>query len=108
MKKFILLLLVAGCGAPPDPRVAGVLALTGDVANGETLFMTTQKCTECHGKAGRGGFGPDLGSADVHGTAKDELADTLLQGRWFMPAFKAKVTDQEAADLLAFMDTLGR
>jgi mono/diheme cytochrome c family protein len=99
--------MLSACGGPPDPRVETTLALTGDATSGEALF-TSQKCTDCHGKAGRGGFGVDLGSDDVHTTPKDELANTVLVGRLFMPAFKAKVTDQELADLLAFIDTLGR
>jgi len=99
--------VIAACGGPPDARVDGVLALTGDATSGEALF-TSQKCTDCHGKAGRGGFGVDLGSDDVHTTPKDELANTVLVGRWFMPSFKAKLSDQQVADLLAFIDTLGR
>jgi mono/diheme cytochrome c family protein len=100
-------MLLCGCGGPPDPRVEGIVSLTGSSVAGETVF-TSQKCGDCHGKAGRGGFGPDLGSGDVHATPKDELANTLLQGRLFMPSFKAKLSDQDVADVLAFVDTLGR
>lgn len=99
-------LCLTACG-PQDPRVAGVVALTGSAAAGEQLFAS-QKCDDCHGKAGRGGFGSDLGSADAHRASQDELANVILDGRWFMPSFKAKLSDQDVADLLAFVDTIGR
>ena len=97
---------VTACG-PEDSRVAGIVALTGSATTGEQLYAS-RKCTDCHGKAGRGGFGSDLGSAETHKASKDELANVILDGRWFMPSFKAKLSDQDVADLLAFVDTIGR
>jgi mono/diheme cytochrome c family protein len=102
---FFVAVLLAGCGVP-DARTPGIILLTGKAVTGSELFVS-QKCTDCHGKAGRGGFGPDLGSKDVKTTAHEELANTILSGRWFMPAFGHKLQDQDVADLLAFIDTLG-
>jgi mono/diheme cytochrome c family protein len=98
---------LVACGAPPDPRATTITALTGSAAAGEALY-TAQKCGDCHGKQGRGGFGVDLGSADVHSTSKDDLASTIVGGYWFMPSFRSKLSDQDVADLLAFIDTFGR
>jgi mono/diheme cytochrome c family protein len=98
---------LVACGAPPDPRATGITALTGSATAGEALYVT-HKCGDCHGKQGRGGFGVDLGTEDVHTTPKDELASTIVGGYWFMPSFRNKLTDQDVADVLAFIDTFGR
>lgn len=104
---WVCSVVLAACAGPNDARVEPIIALTGDATNGRALYVS-KKCNDCHGENGRGGFGVDLGSEDVHGTDKDELANTILVGYWFMPAFRSKLTDQEVADLLAYLDTVGR
>ena len=84
----------ASTGGPYD----GILALTGDEANGETVYLST--CSGCHAADGTGGTGPSLvEKASEHGD--EGLLDIVFNGTGSMPGFSP--ADQDAADLLAYI-----
>ncbi len=119
----VLALAVAACGgdSSSDPAdVAPVVAGPGDAAKGKQLFSTT--CVSCHGEAGVGidGLGkPMPGSAFITDTADNDLATFIKIGRRTddpdnttgvdMPAKggNSALTDQDLADLVAYIRTLG-
>jgi len=83
----------------------------GDANNGLTLFL--RNCAGCHGMSGRGGIAPEIGNPVFQRAATDEfIVRTIRNGRagTAMPAFQRAeapaLTDQEIADVLAFVRTL--
>ena len=73
-------------------------SLVGDEANGEILF--DGNCAGCHGAAADGGSGPSLLGED-----DDDFAEAIQYGEGSMPAFP-DFTDQDIADVIAFVRTL--
>ena len=87
-----------------------VAAEKGDVAKGKEVFS---RCAVCHGDAGQGKeaigkmFGvtmPQLGSKDVQSLGDAALKKIFLEGKGEMKP--VNLTDQEAADVIAFLRTL--
>jgi mono/diheme cytochrome c family protein len=69
----------------------------GDAARGETIFE--QKCSGCHGMAGKGGgVGPRLAGAGLDAAT---VTAAVQQGRGVMPA--GLVSGQEQADVVAYV-----
>lgn len=104
MRFVILAAFLIGCDGKEgetDTRVTDILALTGDTANGEALFGTD--CAICHGTDGSGGSGPSL-VAKVPELSEEEILDVVINGEDSMPAFDGW-TDQELADVLAYLTT---
>lgn len=83
---ILALVLLAACSSPtatPDPKAAKpsnpggpgpALALTGNAANGATVFDA--KCAECHGKEGKGGVANE-GSDDGTVPTLNPIDETL-------------------------------
>lgn len=90
-----LLFSAAGCGAYSD-----ILALDGDATVGATVYA--DNCASCHASDGTGGTGPDL-TAHVGHHSESELVTVIAEGDGVMPAFASTLTDQEIADVLAFL-----
>lgn len=94
---------LAACGGPVDKtgRVPGILALTGDVSAGQTVFANT--CAGCHGPEGKGGSAKAIASA-IPGHTPETLATIALNGTGFImgPAGK-DLSDQQVADLVAWL-----
>jgi len=73
-------------------------SVTGVAADGETFF-TDNGCYVCHGNDGSGVVGPDIRSE----TCSDIVAQlTANQGHLYI----ADVTAQQAADVVAYLDSL--
>jgi mono/diheme cytochrome c family protein len=90
---------LAGCGGGDD-RVDAVLALSGDPANGQTKFV--EHCAECHKEDATGGSGPNLvGHADPEG-----FVTQVIDGGETMPPFGDALSDQEIADIHAWIESL--
>ena len=87
-------------GAVGDPDVQAVLELSGDASAGGDVFQTN--CSGCHGADGAGVSGPNLNDR-VPDLTDAEIVDTVINGVGSMPAIG--VTDQEAADVLAYVTT---
>jgi mono/diheme cytochrome c family protein len=89
-----------------------VLTLPGDASNGLSLFL--RNCAGCHGMNGRGGIAPEIGNPVFQRAATDEfIIRTIRSGRvaTAMPAFQrpeaSAFSDQDIADVLAYLRTLG-
>lgn len=95
---LLSLVVVSACG---DSRAETIAALDGDSSAGATVFE--QNCQGCHGANAAGGSGPNLaGEADE----PEEVINTILHGDGEMPSFEQTLTDQEIADVVAFLQSL--
>jgi mono/diheme cytochrome c family protein len=87
-------------------REQKVAALAGVAANGASLYLTKGNCGSCHGADGKtptNGSFPSLKEPSASDPV-DELAGYILNGKGTgMPACATKFTDQEVADLVAWM-----
>lgn len=89
-------------GAPEIPALAHALA-HGDAMRGSQAF-TIHSCTQCHGAGGvGGGIGPRLVGA-ASALTPEQLYDYIKNPRAPMPDFK--LSDDEIADLVAYVDSL--
>lgn len=125
---FVLLLALAGCGgeeaeptATPAPAKPTPVAVVGDAAAGESVYMST--CIACHGPDAKGvtGLGKSLYPADsefVRSETDDELVKFILAGRTpddplnttgvGMPAKGGNpaITEQQLHDVVAYIRSL--
>ena len=100
MRAWALTLLVA-CGTQDDPKITAILDLTGDATAGADVFARTCGQGACHGADGSSGTeGVDL-AEHVPEHTDYELVDFMLYGVEEMAP--VEVTDQEAADVLAYL-----
>ena len=97
--RVILLGLLIACGDKEES------SLTGDAANGETLFATN--CSACHGADATGASAPDLTSGvQATSTFTDEqLSSVISNGVGSMPAIST-LDEQGIADVIAYLRTL--
>lgn len=96
-----LLLVLFACGGGDTTREGTILALTGDPVNGATVFAAN--CAACHGADGSGGSGPAIAGWDESG---EEFLEYVLYGEDAMPAYDGVLTDQEIADVYAYVQGL--
>lgn len=82
--------------------VDNILMLSGDADNGAMIYSS--KCAVCHGAMGEGGVGVAL-KTEAAEESDEEIVEDVLEGisGTEMPAFRSQLTDQEVADLLAFI-----
>lgn len=99
-------LLLAACSGDgdgsttPEGRVGEIMALTPDTANGGAVFGTN--CSVCHGTEGEGISG--LGSNIQNETDQATVIQVVLDGNDDgMTGFDGLLTDQEIADVSAFV-----
>ena len=107
MKSWIRIgLIIAVALALPLAAISG-----GDAAKGKALFGS--KCAMCHGAGGEGKPAMDkalkvefkhLGAKDTQSKKDAELKKDLLEGTGKMKP--VKLTDEEAANVIAFLRTL--
>lgn len=96
---LLVLALLSGCNAASSNLdVTRILDLTPDNNNGATVYADS--CAVCHGATGGGGSGPKLAGASY---AIDRVIDTVLTGKESMPAFSGTLSDQEIADVSAYV-----
>ena len=111
---LVLVVAIPACGgeenedASPEtvegtlPTDTGGTASEGDPANGKTLFASAG-CGGCHtfSAAGSSGtVGPNLDEADID---FDAAFQQIKNGGGGMPAFGDRLSDQEVADVAAFV-----
>jgi mono/diheme cytochrome c family protein len=78
-------------------RVAGILALAGDAANGEAVYLAS--CRVCHGVDGTGApSGPPL-TERLPPLSDEEIVTTILAGKAGMTPFASLLENQEVADV---------
>ncbi len=91
----LVMFAMVGCGS--TKRVDEISALDGDPANGAVVFA--DNCAGCHGADGTGGSGPNI----TNEGEKDEVIEVIVDGEGDMPSFDGDLTDQEIADVAAYV-----
>jgi cytochrome c551 len=95
-----LTLVVAGaCGGDDEGAGGGG---GGGPTEGSEIF--SQNCATCHGQAGEGGFGPELGGgavAEAYPDIEDQIA-VITNGRASMPAFGGDLSDEQIRAVATF------
>ena len=76
---------------------------TGDNKRGEGLYKAS--CVVCHGSGAAGGIGPRLAGNPVLSN-EPAFWKTVYDGRHVMPPLKGAVTEQQMADIQAWLKTL--
>ena len=112
MKKVFLLGLLAACGCHQLPPSKPLSVLTPREAAGRQVFVS--RCSNCHSPDTEKGMnGPGLEGLFrkpyLHSgmTANDtQVTAVIVQGRNMMPAQGNTLTDQQLADLMAYLHTL--
>lgn len=99
----VAVLALAGCGGddggssgPPPQQVVDA----GKPAQGRDVFAGN--CAACHGGQGEGGTGPKL-AGEAKYTDPEAVVDQIRDGGGGMPAFKGRLSEQELADVSAFV-----
>ena len=76
---------------------------SGDSERGEELYQSS--CVVCHGPRASGGIGPSLANNPV--LSNDQAFwKVVYEGRHVMPPLKGAVTEQQMADIRAWLRTL--
>ena len=76
---------------------------TGDNKRGEGLYNAS--CVVCHGQRATGGIGPRLAGNPVLSN-EQAFWKTVYDGRHVMPPLKGALTEQQMADIQAWLKTL--
>ena len=76
---------------------------TGDGKRGEELYKAS--CSVCHGQRAAGGVGPRLAGNPVL-LNEQAFWKTVYEGRHVMPPLKGALTEQQIADIQAWLKTL--
>ncbi len=97
LSSFVLLTLAACANSA---RVDAILALAGDATNGAVVYA--DNCAGCHGEDGTGGT-----ERGILGEGDAETAQIVLNGEESMPSFADELTDQDVADVLAWLAEQG-
>lgn len=101
LASFATLNLTGCAGEDGGDDVDAILALNGVVASGATVYDA--QCKVCHGADGAGGGSFPSLVAMVPGQGDEEIVSIVLEGEAAMPEFRSKLSDQEVADLLAYL-----
>jgi mono/diheme cytochrome c family protein len=112
LKKVVLLGLLAACGCHQLPPSKPLSELTQQEAAGRQVFMS--RCSSCHyADTEKGMNGPGLEGLFrkpyLHSgmAANDaQVTTVIVQGRNMMPALGNTLSDQQLADLMAYLHTL--
>ena len=99
LRVLAVCVVATACDGVTSERAQTILALTGDVVNGESLYSTN--CASCHLADGSG----DIGS-NIQGVDQDLLVDAMLNGRTGMISYADLFVDQEIADIAAYAEGL--
>ena len=76
---------------------------TGEGPRGEELYNAS--CVICHGQRATGGIGPRLAGNHVLSN-EQAFWKTVYEGRHVMPPLKDALTEQQMADIQAWLKTL--
>lgn len=96
-----------GAAAPESDAPAGYEESAFAVSQGATLYRSFN-CHGCHHHGG-GGIGPALmDDRWIYGSTPRAIVQTIVDGRPNgMPAFRGRITDQQASQLAAYVRSLG-
>lgn len=106
MSKWIgLAVLFAGCadGGEEMTRAETILSLTGDATAGESLFGSN--CVACHEADGSGNASAN--NVDIRTSTEQVIVDSIVTAPVdVMVGFQSVLTDQNVADITAYVITL--
>jgi cytochrome c551 len=88
-----------GGGSPPGKPPQQVVD-AGNPAQGREVYA--KACAACHGGDGGGGSGPKLEGEEAY-TSPDVVVEQIREGGGGMPAFGDDLSEQELADVSAFV-----
>ncbi len=100
-----LLIALTSCTATAQPeapqsRDIGPQSPSGNGKQGEELYRAS--CVVCHGPQAKGGIGPRLAGNPI--LSNDEAFWKIVyEGRHVMPPLKGAVTEQQMADIRAWL-----
>lgn len=90
-----------GEGEPEGGAAGGIEAAAGNPGAGSQIF--SQNCAVCHGAQGSGAAtGPDLQQPEL-AQEEEAVVSQIVEGGGGMPAFGEQLSDQEIADVAAFV-----
>ncbi len=98
MWRWVVVAMV-GVACEGADRADDILSLSANEANGEELYRTF--CASCHAVDGSGGTGANIQGASARLTVESMLAPPAL-----MPDYSSTLTDQEMADIAAYVESL--
>lgn len=88
-------------GAAEGDDTGGIDIASGNPKAGEALFA--DNCAVCHGSQGSGGnTGPSLQEPELAQESSD-VVEQIVEGGGGMPPFGEQLSDQEIADVAAFV-----
>ena len=93
-----------GCGGTPSKmsaRAQAVAKLTGDATAGQTLYSNL--CLSCHGATGSGTPSGNSLAGPAKNKSVGELAEIVINGQGAMTAYGSFYTDQQIADVVAYV-----
>jgi mono/diheme cytochrome c family protein len=93
----------AGGADKHAPSVLASMHPTGDNKRGEELYKAS--CVVCHGPGAAGGIGPRLAGNPVL-VNEQAFWKTVYEGRHVMPPLRGALTEQQLADIQAWLKTL--
>lgn len=88
-------------------RIDSILKREGDATRGAELFAAAsaeQACTDCHGAQGEGASGPAFDQL-FHQRTDWQMMHTIINGRANMPAWGERLSDEDLADVFAYLRT---
>jgi mono/diheme cytochrome c family protein len=81
-------------------RVDTIVGLTGDSTDGAVVYA--DNCASCHGADATGGT-----ERGITGAPDEEVAEVVLNGEESMPSFADTLSDQDIADVIAWLAEQG-
>jgi mono/diheme cytochrome c family protein len=91
-----------GAPAPPAETGGGEAAPAGDPAAGKELFAS-EPCGDCHTLADAGTTGAVGPNLDELKPSFDAVVETVTNGRGVMPAFGGQLSQEQIADIAAYI-----
>lgn len=86
----------------PATTEAGAVAAQGDVAAGKAVFASAG-CAGCHTLKAAGASGTVGPNLDDRKPSPDRVVERVTNGLGVMPSFKGSLTEQQIADVAAFV-----
>ena len=100
MNWMLVVFFAFGCASEKANTIAD---LEGDATSGATLYAA--HCKACHGEdASSGSVNKNIVEELSHGDAN--VIQIILYGEDSMPAFENTLSDQDIADIVAYLHTL--
>lgn len=101
----------AGCGGPdavtPPSTEPATTSTTsgppGDVAAGKTVFLGVSGCSGCHALADAGSTSSVASDLDEKEPSEARVRTFVVEGKGAMPAYDEQLTEQEIADVAAYV-----